>query len=259
MSKTALITGATGGLGEVFAELFAADGIDLVLTARNLPKMEETAERIRVKYDVKVELIPQDLSVESSAEILYEDLSSRGFEIDFLVNNAGFGDFGRLIDIDWRRERDLIGVNLIAPVRLTQLFAKDMVARGFGRVLNVASIAAWTPGPYMNGYFASKAYVYSFSQSVHQELKGTGITVTALCPGPTQTGFEKNAEMKNSNMFKALKVMDARFVAKVGYRDMMKGKPISVPDWYYKVYKFILRFAPECLVRRIAAWVTADV
>ena len=123
MSKTALITGATGGLGEIFAELFAADGIDLVLTARNLPKMEEIAERIRTKYDVKVELIPQDLSVETSAEILYEDLSSRGFEIDFLVNNAGFGDFGRLIDIDWQRERDLIGVNLITPVRLTQLFA----------------------------------------------------------------------------------------------------------------------------------------
>ena len=259
MTKTALITGATGGLGEVFAELFAADGVDLVLTGRNLPKLEQISERIRARFGVKVELIPQDLSAEDSPEALYNKLSARGIAIDFLVNNAGFGDFGRLIDIDWQRERDLIGVNLIAPVRLTQLFAKDMVARGFGRVLNVASIAAWTPGPYMNGYFASKAYVYSFSQSVHQELKGTGVTVTALCPGPTQTGFEKNAEMKNSNMFKALKVMDARFVAKVGYRDMMKGKPISVPDWYYKVYKFILRFAPECLARRIAAWVTADV
>ena len=257
MTKTALITGATGGLGEVFAELFAADGVDLVLTGRNLPKLEEISERIRARFGVKVELIPQNLGAEDSPEALYNKLSARGIAIDFLVNNAGFGDFGRLIDIDWQRERDLIGVNLIAPVRLTQLFAKDMVARGYGRVLNVASIAAWTPGPYMNGYFASKAYVYSFSQSVHQELKGTGVSVTALCPGPTQTGFEKNAEMKNSNMFKALKVMDARFVAKVGYRDMMKGKPISVPSWYYKTYKFILRLAPECLVRRIAAWVTA--
>ena len=257
MKKTALITGATGGLGEVFAQLFAKDKINLVLTGRNVAKLEAISARIRESFDVDIELVAQDLSEDGSAEALYEELMARGITIDYLVNNAGFGDFGRLIDLDWQRERDLIGVNLIAPARLTQLFAKDMVARGFGRVLNVASIAAWTPGPYMNGYFASKAYVYSFSQAVHQELKGTGVSVTALCPGPTRTGFEQNAQLKGSNMFKALKVMDARFVAKVGYRDMMKGKPIAVPGWYYKAYKFILRLAPECLTRRIAAWVTA--
>jgi len=257
MTKTALITGATGGLGEVFAELFAADGINVVLTGRNQTKLEEISERIRARYEVEVKTVPLDLSDEEKLVVLHQMFSLHGVAIDYLVNNAGFGDFGRLINMDWQLERDLIGVNLIAPVRLTQLFAKDMAERGFGRILNVASIAAWTPGPYMNGYFASKAYVYSFSQSVHQELKGTGVTVTALCPGPTQTGFEKNAKMKGSNMFKALKVMDARFVARVGYRDMLKGKPISVPSWYYKAYKFMLRFTPECLRRRVIDWITA--
>lgn len=257
MTKTALITGATGGLGEQFATLFAVDGIDLVLTGRNDEKLSAIAERITTAYGVQVHQVVMDLGADGSSETLYEEIQRRGIQVDYLVNNAGFGHFGELIRMDWQREREQIGVNLITPVRLTQLFAADMVERGFGRVLNVASIAAWTPGPYMNGYFATKAYVYSFSQAVHQELKDSGVTVTVLCPGPTKTGFEKNAQMKNSNMFKALKVMDASFVAKTAYRDMMKGKAVCVPGLYYKLYKFILRLAPACLVRRLAAWVTA--
>ncbi len=257
MTKTALITGATGGLGEQFAALFAKDGIDLVLTGRNVEKLAAIAERVTEAYDVKVEQVVMDLGPVGSAEALYEDMQQRGIQVDYLVNNAGFGHFGALVEMDWQREREQIGVNLIAPVRLTQLFGADMVKRGFGRILNVASIAAWTPGPYMNGYFATKAYVYSFSQAVQQELKGTGVTVTVLCPGPTKTGFEKNAQMKNSNMFKALKVLKADDVSGAAYRAMMKGKAICVPNWFYKAYKFLLRFTPESLNRRLAAWVTA--
>lgn len=257
MRKTALITGATGGLGEQFATLFAKDGIDLVLTGRNVEKLSAIAGRITEAYGVNVDEVVMDLGPDGSSEALYETLQKRGIQVDYLVNNAGFGHFGALVEMDWQREREQIGVNLIAPLRLTQLFAADMVKRGFGRILNVASIAAWTPGPYMNGYFATKAYVYSFSQAVQEELKGSGVTVTLLCPGPTTTGFEKNAKMKNSNMFKALKVLKADDVSRAGYRAMMKGKAICVPNWFYKFYKFLLRFTPESLNRRLAAWVTA--
>jgi len=244
MSKTALITGAAGGIGYSFVELCANDKIDLVLVdlAQNI---SDIGAKVQNTYGVKVTTIQKDLTMPDAPQEIYDELTEKNIHIDYLFNNAGFGDFGRFIDIPLARETKLCQLNMVVLMQMTHLFANDMAKRGGGKIINMSSIASFTPGPYMPLYYSTKAFVTSFSESVNYELKGTGVTVTAYCPGPTNTGFEKNAGMKNSLMFTFSKSKTPMETAKAGYKAMMKGKAFYTPTLMDKGYYFLTKLAPR--------------
>ena len=183
--KTALITGASVGIGRDLAELFARDGHHLVLTARNEGQLQELAAKLRDQYHVNVEVIVQDLSVAGASQQIFERLQSK--PIDYVVNNAGFGSHGLFAGAELQSQLAMLQVNIVALTHLTRLLLPGMLARKSGRILNVASLAAFLPGPYMAVYYATKAYVLSFSEALSSETAGSGVTVTALCPGATRT------------------------------------------------------------------------
>ena len=199
MSKTVLITGAAGGMGFSYTKVFGEKGYDMVIVDVKEDKLLELKPALEKKYDCKVTVIAEDLSKDEAAKKIFDKTKELGIDVDVLVNNAGFGDFGRYIDIPYERERAMVGVNIISLMYLTHLYANDMMKRGGGKILNIASIAAYLPGPYMPVYYASKAFVYAFSEAVAHELRGSGVTVTAFCPGPTKTGFEKNAKIQTAS------------------------------------------------------------
>ena len=250
MKKTVLITGASGGLGLAFAELFAGKGYDLVIVARSEDKLGKIRENLEKKYASSVEAIPCDLTVKDSAKSVYEKVKEKGIKIDVLVNNAGFGDFGEFVECDFEKQYEMVNLNIIALMQMTHCFLKDMKSCHSGKILNVDSIAAFQAGPLMSVYYATKAFVLSFSEALSEELKGSGVTVTALCPGPIDTGFEKRAELGKSGLFKNLKVWSADEVADYGYRAMMKGKVVTVKGGMNKLIVFSTRLAPRSLVRR---------
>ncbi|MDE6442233.1 MAG: SDR family oxidoreductase, partial [Clostridia bacterium] len=198
MNNTALVTGASGGLGLEFAKLLAKDGNDLLLVARNGHRLEEIKDELEKAHGVKVYFLACDLTQDDSANKVYDYAKENSLQIDVLINNAGFGDFGNYLDSVWEKQRDMINLNVLALMRLTYLFVPEMKERGKGKILNVASIASFQPGPLMSVYYASKAFVLSFSEALAVELKKTGVTVTALCPGPVRTCFEKAANLAYS-------------------------------------------------------------
>ncbi len=252
MTKTALITGATGGLGREFAAMFAKHGFDLVLTGRNEQKLEKVREYVE-GLGAKCLAISADLRLQAEQESIFTRTLEKGIEVDVLVNNAGFGDFGRFSELDAQKQHDMIQVNIAALVRLTRLFLPGMIKRGGGRILNVASIAAYQPGPLMACYYASKAFVLSFSEALSVELEGTGVTVTALCPGTTDTGFEEHASLEGRSMlFDSLKPVQAGTVAEYGYRALMKGKRVAVPGTRNKVMTFFGKVMPQKLTAKAA-------
>jgi uncharacterized protein len=257
--KTALITGATSGIGLELANLFAKDGIDLVLVARNekdLTKIKLTLEKV---YDIRVTVCAWDLAKPDAADHIYELVSSKGIDIDYLVNNAGVGDFTPFIDSDAGKNFNLMSLNMIALTELTHLFLPYMKENEFGRILNVASTAAFQPGPLMAVYYASKAYVLSFSEAIAEELVGSGVAVTALCPGPVSTNFQKAAKLGKSRLFKFAKVMDAEAVAKVGFDAMNKGKVVVIPGFSNWFFAQLPRFLPRFLVRKIILSIQKEV
>ncbi len=247
--ETALITGASGGLGERFAWLFARGGFDLVIVARQKDKLQSLAEEIFRGTGRTAHVICADLSTQEGVDAVLEDVHRHRLEISVLVNNAGFGTYGPFQEGDFGKEHDLLQVNVVALTALTKGLLPPMVARGKGRILNVASLAAFMPGPGMAVYYASKAYVLSFSEAVRAELSGTGVTVTCLCPGPTETGFADAADVKKSRLFTSA-VMDAETVARIGYDACMKGKGTIVSGWHHQFSAFATRFAP----RAFTAW-----
>jgi short-subunit dehydrogenase len=247
----ALVTGASSGIGLALAREIAANGHDVVLTARNGDALEAAAGAIEGKYGVRADAIPLDLRNPDAAEQLYQTISNQKIEIGILVNNAGFGLGGEFLETDLQREVEMIQVNVIAVTQLTKLFAAGMVRRRSGRVMNVASTAAFQPGPLMAVYYATKAYVLSFSQAVAEELRNTGVTVTALCPGATATAFADTAEISNSRLFTRLGVDDAESVAVYGYKAMMRGERVAIPRLRDKIMVQAERFAPRALVTRI--------
>lgn len=259
MRKTVLITGASGGIGHQLAEIFARDGFDLVLVARNEEKLAETKNKLETKYRISVEVIAKDLAVKDAPEEIFAALANSGKHIDILVNNAGAGDFGEFADADWNKQYDMIQLNVVALIQMTKLFLKPMLEQRYGKILNVASTAAFQPGPLMSVYYATKAAVLSFSEALASELKGSGVTVTTLCPGPTETGFVAAASMENSKLFQNLKVAGAEEVAACGYRALMKGKPVAVQGFFNKLLVFSLRFAPRSLAREMAYRVQAKI
>ena len=227
---TALVTGASGGIGEELARLFAADGHDLVLVAREVGRQHARDEAPRE---------------------IFEGLSAGGVAVDALVNNAGFGSYGLFAETDLKSELDLLQVNVVALTHLTKLFLPGMIARRRGYVMNVASTAAFQPGPLMAVYYASKAYVLSFSEALANECEGTGVVVSALCPGPTETGFVAAAPGMNESKLFDRAVMDARAVAVEGYRGLLAGKAIVIPGLRNNLLARSIGFFPRGLVTRV--------
>lgn len=251
---TALVTGASGGIGLELARLLAKGGHDLILVARNEAKLKEISQYLGGMYHGKVEVIPGDLIDPEMPEALMEEVAARGLTVDVLVNNAGIGDRGQFAQMELGRLLSMIQLNITSLTHLTRLVLPDMVARKRGRILNVASTASFAPGPLMAVYYATKAYVLSFSEALQNELKSSGVTVTALCPGPTRTGFAEAAGISGSNLFSGPNVMDAGPVAQAGYEAMMRGRAVVVPGFMNKVLIQAIRISPRFLIRAITRW-----
>jgi short-subunit dehydrogenase len=250
--KTALITGGSAGIGFELAKQFAAHGHDLVLVARNTDQLEAAAGKIEGKYGVNVRTIVADLADADSPQRLFDSLSADGIDIHYLVNNAGFGLGGEFADTDIERELDMIQVNAASVVHLTKLFLPAMLKRKSGRIMNVASTAAFQPGPLHSIYYATKAFVLSFSEAIHEELRKTGVTVTALCPGPTRTNFFERAGTEKTRLFTQAVVADAEDVARFGYAAMMKGQSVAIPGIGNKLMVQAERVTPRAVVTRLA-------
>jgi hypothetical protein len=250
----ALVTGASSGIGLELARLCAKGGHDLVLVARNQTKLEELARYLNGMYHVRVEVVPADLArPEAPAEIMRE-VNERGLALDVLINNAGFGLWGLFGRQDLTRVLDMIQVNVTALTVLTRLVLPELVSRRRGRILNVASTAAFAPGPLMAVYYATKAYVLHFSEAISNELRGTGVTVTALCPGPTPTGFAEAAGVGGTNLFQGPAVMGVERVAAAGYRGMLRGKAVVIPGVFNRLLVLGIRLSPRWAVRQVARW-----
>ena len=251
MKQTVLVTGASAGIGRACAFEFARHGMDLALVARSEDKLNELKQELERNYAVNVTVIPMDLLQPDAALTLQEDLRSRGIAIDILINNAGYGDFAPFLDSDWEKQKNMVQLNITALMQMTYVFGNKMRSQGHGRIVNLSSVAAFFAGPYMSIYYASKAFVLSFSEAVAEELKGTGVTVTAVCPGPTATNFDKTANMGKSNMFTFHKPQTAEAVAKAIYNSAMKGKTICYHSTVTKLSNLGARLAPRAVTRAI--------
>lgn len=248
MAIWALVTGASEGLGHEFATLAAKDGFDVILTARSVDKLQTHATSLRRSYNVAVEVIPADLTDPVAVEQLW-DRASDGRHIGVLVNNAGLGRNGDLADAEgWPRESDSIAVNIIAATILLKRAAAHMKAQGSGRILNVASVAGFLPGPHMAVYHASKAYLLSLSEAVAEELRGSGVTVTAVCPGPTATQFFAADQAEKKTLLTRMPLPSAQSVAQAGWHAAAKGRRVKVVGGLNKVLAFLPRLAPRRLV-----------
>lgn len=245
MSNYTLITGASGGIGWELARLFAADGHPLVLVARNEQRLLERKAALEAEYAVSVVVMAQDLTQPNAAQELFDRTVAAGIAVDTLVNNAGMGDFAAFIDADWQRQQDMIRLNVMALTHLTHCFARGMRELGGGRILNIASIAALSPGPYMATYYATKAFVLSFSEAMHEELAEHGITVTVLCPGPTESNFLNAANMEESAVFKSLPVFTAEKVARAAYKALRRGKAVAFCGGMVRFLSVLVRFTPR--------------
>jgi short-subunit dehydrogenase len=244
MSKTALITGASGGIGLELARIHASKGDNLVLVARSGDKLAEIKNELESKYHVSVRFLVSDLSIRYSPKKVFDEVSHHNIAVDYLINNAGFGDFGFFADSDWDKQEKMINLNITALVHLTRLFLPGMIERGEGKILNVASTAAFQPGPTMSVYFASKAFVLSFSEAINNEVRDKGITVTALCPGSTDTAFHA-VVMGDPKLVKEKKMASAKEVAEFGYDAMIKRKPVAIPGLKNSLMTFAVRFFPR--------------
>ncbi len=252
MNKVALITGASGGLGLQFAYIHASKGDNVILVARNKEKMLYLRRELIAKYGVTVYIIEKDLSHKRAAKDIYDDLHAKNIKIDYLINNAGFGDYGFFVKMDEKTMLDMLSVNIVTLTYLTRLFLPEMVNTRCGKILNVASTAAFQPGPTMAVYFATKSYVLSFTEALANELKGKCVTATALCPGPTDTDFKTTAKLMTNPLFQDKNIVDAKTVAEFGYRAMMKGKTVAIYGFSNRALAFLVRFVPRKVVTAFA-------
>lgn len=254
---SALVTGASSGIGYELAKRFARDGHDLVLVARSRGRLAEVGRELGASAGIKVKLIPKDLSRPGSAREVFDELVRESIPVRFLVNCAGFGIWGSFVETDPAAEREMTQLNMVTLTELTRLALKEMLLRKEGRILNVASTAAFQPGPRMAVYYATKAYVLSFSEALADELAGTGVTVATLCPGPTRTGFGGRARMEGTHLFR-LGAMDAAAVAEAGYRGLMKGRGVIVPGLRNKLLALSVRLSPRKVVTAIVRWLNEE-
>lgn len=248
MKKTALITGASSGIGKEFARLHAQNNGDLVIVARRKEKLEELQKELIEKYQAKVTIIAKDLSKIDSAKEITDEVKKSKIKIDYLINNAGFGGHGNFHEREWQKDLEMIQLNIITLTALTRFFLDDFVKKNSGKILNVSSTASLMPGPLQAIYFATKAFVTSFSNAISQELSNTNITVTALLPGATETEFKKSAGLDKTSLFK--KTFTALKVAKDGYNGMLKGKlnVISGLTFAQKIMMATIPFTPKKIV-----------
>jgi short-subunit dehydrogenase len=244
----ALVTGASAGIGTELARILAVDH-DLVLTARRTEPLHALTAEVKA-HGATCHVFPADLSEPAAPRKLFEQITAAGLTVDVLVNNAGFGDLGPFAKTDLAKMLRMIQVNVAALTELTWLFLPGMLARNRGRVLNVGSVAGFQAGPLMAVYYATKAYVNSFSEALHSELEGTGVTATVLCPGPVATEFAGVAGMQRTKVFSAGQTMAARPVADAGVRAMKAGQRMVIPGWRNKLLLFAERFTPRSVVIR---------
>jgi uncharacterized protein len=252
MKNTALITGASNGIGLELARIHASKGGDLVLVARSKDKLDELKSELENQFGITVYTIGKDLSAINAAQEVYEETNKQDIQIDFLINNAGFGNFGMFTDTDWSKELQMINLNMTTLTLFTKLYLQDMVKRRKGHIMNVASTAAFQSGPTMAIYSATKAYVLSFTEALSNEVKDKGVKITALCPGATQTGFDTAAGMQDSLLFKGKKLPSAKDVAEYGYNAMINGKTVAIHGILNYIMANSIRFTPRALVLLIA-------
>lgn len=249
-NQTALITGASWGFGYELAKKFAHDGYNLVLVARSVERLNEIANELSKQYGITVTVVAKDLFSPTAANEIHQRMTDANIQIDVLVNNAGFGTYGQFSEIELEKDLNLVQLNVVVVTHMTKLFLQDMLARKQGRILNVASMAAYLPGPYMATYFASKAYVKSFTESVNEEVKGSGVSLMALCPGVAATKFQETAQNEKAIIGGTIDslVMSAEDVINAAYQDFQKGKSLSIPGGSNKLMSFMVRFLPSFLL-----------
>jgi hypothetical protein len=248
---TALITGASSGIGFELAKVFARNDHNLILVARNEQMLNQLADELRAKFGVRVNVILKDLSVITAAQEIVDELGQEAVSVDILVNNAGFDVYGNFYKTDLTRELQMIQVNLVTLTQLTKLLVGDMVKRRRGKILNLGSIGSFTSSPLNAVYSATKAYVLSFSEAIAEELQGSGVTVTCLCPGPTRTEFQKRAQMGDVRLLK-YGMMNADTVAQLGYRALMAGARVVIPGLYNQFQILLLRFLPRVVIVKLS-------
>jgi len=252
VTETVLITGASSGIGLELAKCFAADKSNLILVARNTAAMAALATELRREHQIEVHIITADLALPASPQKIFDELKGRGTVVDVLVNNAGFGLHGEFSELPLRRQLEMVQVNVTALVALTGLFLPGMVARRRGGILNVGSVAGYFPGPRMAVYFSTKAFVRSFSDGLVEELRGTGVTVTNLAPGPTETNFSTVARGHFRRQVASDKKMSATTVARFGYQQFRRGKSEAIPgktNWL--LAHLVAKFIPRSLIRQL--------
>jgi len=251
--RTAVVTGASGGIGYEIARCLAARGFGLALVARSQDLLDRIAEEFATDFGVAIRAVPMDLTEPDAPDRLYEELGGDESDVEILVNNAGFGTFGAFASTDLGAELGELQLNVVTPTHLTKLFVRGMVRRGSGRIMNVASTAAFQPGPGMAVYFATKAYLLSLTDAIGEELLGTGVTVTTLCPGPTRTGFQARADMGESPLGQQSRMMDSTTVGRIGVEGMLAGKRLVIPGLSNRIGANLPRLFPRRAVTAITA------
>ena len=251
--EVALVTGASMGIGKALTKLFAADGRDLVLVARSEDKLRALAGELEADHGITAHVLPADLTSPSAPDEIFQSLESRGIELDYLVNNAGFGATGPFAELPLDGQLDMVQVNMSAVVALTHHALRGMVARRKGRILNIASAAGFQPGPLMSVYYATKSFVILFSEGIAEEVKSQGVSVTAHCPGATATEFAQTAGNAKSILFR-MGAAPADRVARHAYRSMMAGRVVAIEGFINWVAAFSNRFTPRAIVRKITTW-----
>ena len=252
MNNTALITGASNGIGLELARIHASKGCDLVLVARNKSKLDELKIELEKQFKVSVYTICKDLSAVDAAKEIYDETNKQNIEIDYLINNAGFGDFGMFAETDWNKELKMINLNITTLTLFTKLYLQDMVKRRSGKIMNIASTASFQPGPTMAVYCATKAYVLSFTEAVSNEVGDKGVSITALCPGATESGFQAAGAMEESKLVKGKKLPTSKEVAEYGYSSMIKGKRVAIHGVMNYLMSASIRFIPRALVLKVS-------
>lgn len=254
MQKTALITGASGGIGYEFSKILARNAYNLVLVSRTKEQLNAISKELENEYAIQTKVIPKDLSKSDAPQELYDEIVADGVEIAVLINNAGFGLNGKFVDISAEKQLELIQLNITSLTMLCKLFGADMVKKQSGRILNVASTAAFQAGPIMSTYYASKSYVLLFSEGINNEFAQDGVDVSVLCPGPTNTGFSDRAEMNDTKMLNVPWMMNAAEVAEIGYAGLMNRKKLIIPGVMNKILAFSSRLMPRSLLVLIARY-----
>jgi short-subunit dehydrogenase len=249
--STVLITGASSGIGYDLAEIFAKNGFNLILVSRSLDKLQELSTTLSQSYDIKVTVIPKDLSTLNSANELFSEVLKKGLSVDILINNAGFGMYGPFNENNSETLQEMMILNMITLTHLTRLFLPSMLKNKSGRILNVASIAAFQPGPNFAVYSATKSYVLSFTEAIAEELEDTGVSISVLCPGITKTQFMQRSEMKASALLNAM-AMSSNRVAQLGYNGLMAGERVIVTGTANKMSINLPRFLPRRIVTKIS-------